>query len=186
MKVKRERIKIENRGKVDEDLLIKTEDFIKKLYFDIDKGDFRKISPKLFYILDYIYLEENEEFGFEFTLLTDIFKGRIEIRKIKDENNFNVLFYKRYPTKGKFTYSLYETKLNIPLEKLNAQFSFVFEFEEKIFKKGDVVLLKSGYMAIIKKYYSNEKIGIIYDEFSEEVEEYIRKEEIDKIIKSNS
>ena len=41
-------------------------------------------------------------------------------------------------------------------------------------------------MAIIKKYYSNEKIGIIYDEFSEEVEEYIRKEEIDKIIKSNS
>ena len=174
MKTKKERIKIENRGKVDEDLLYKTEEFIKQLYFEIDKGDFRKISPKLFYILDYIYLEENEEFGFEFTLLTDIFKGRIEIRKIKNENNFNVLFYKRYPTKGKFTYTLYET------------FSFVLEFEEKIFKKGDVVLLKSGYMAIIKKYYSNEKIGIIYDEFSEDVEEYIRKEDIDKIIKSKS
>ena len=80
---KKDHIKIENRGKVDEDLLIITEDFLKKLYFEIDKGDFRKISPKLFYVLDYKYLEPDEEFGFEFTLLSDIFKGRVEIRKIK-------------------------------------------------------------------------------------------------------
>ena len=39
-------------------------------------------------------------------------------------------------------------------------------------------------VCIIKKYYSNVKIGIIYDEDSEDVEEYIRIEDIDKLIRT--
>lgn len=184
MKQKSEHIRIENRGKVDEDLLFITEEFIKFLCYEVDKGDFKKISPKLFYILDKEDLEENEEFGFEFTLLSDIFKGRIEIRKVKCLDNFNILFYKRLPTKGRFTYELSKVLSNIPLNEINKQFYFILEFEEKTFKKGDVILLKNGYTAIIKKYYSNDKIGVIFDEYADDVEEYIKKEDIDKIIKS--
>ena len=180
-----DKVKIENRGKVDAELLSLTETFIKFLCFDLDKGDFKKISPKLFYVLDREYLENNEKFGFEFTILSDIFKGRIEIRKIKDENKYNILFYKRVPSKGRFDYILSKTIPNIPIEELNKQFYFIVEFEEKSFRKDDIILLKSGYTAIIKKYYSNDKIGIIYDEYSEDIEEYIKKEDIDKLIKSS-
>ena len=38
-------------------------------------------------------------------------------------------------------------------------------------------------IGIIKKYYSNSRIGIIYDECSEEIEDYIRVEDIDKLLK---
>ena len=68
--------------------------------------------------------------------------------------------------------------------EINKQFYFILEFEEKTFKKGDVILLKNGYTAIIEKYYSNDKIGVIFDEYADDVEEYIKKEDIDKIIKS--
>ena len=57
-------IKIENRGKVDEELLIKTEEFIKKLSFDLDNGQFQRLCPKMFYILKETELNEYEEFGF--------------------------------------------------------------------------------------------------------------------------
>ena len=49
---------------------------------------------------------------------------------------------------------------------------------------GNVYLLKNGMVCIIKKYYSNVKIGVIYDEDSEDVEEYIRIEDIDKLIRT--
>ena len=177
-------IKIENRGKVDEDLLIKTEEFINFINFDLDNGLFIRLCPKMFYILKEKELKDDEEFGFEFTLLSDIFKGRIEIRKVKCLDNFNILFYKRLPTKGRFTYELSKVLSNIPLNEINKQFYFILEFEEKTFKKGDVILLKNGYTAIIEKYYSNDKIGVIFDEYADDVEEYIKKEDIDKIIKS--
>ena len=177
-------IKIENRGKVDEDLLIKTEEFINFINFDLDNGLFIRLCPKMFYILKEKELKDDEEFGFEFTLLSDIFKGRIEIRKVKCLDNFNILFYKRLPTKGRFTYELSKVLSNIPLNEINKQFYFILEFEEKTFKKGDVILLKNGYTAIIEKYYSNDRIGVIFDEYADDVEEYIKKEDIDKIIKS--
>ena len=91
--------------------------FIKFLCYEVDKGDFKKISPKLFYILDKEDLEENEEFGFEFTLLSDIFKGRIEIRKVKCLDNFNILFYKRLPITERFTHELSNVLSNIGLNE---------------------------------------------------------------------
>lgn len=176
-------IKIENRGKVDEELLIKTEEFIKKLSFDLDNGQFQRLCPKMFYILKETELNEDEEFGFEFTLLFDIFKGRVEIRKLKDKELYNIHFYKRFPTKGKFIYNLYETKTNIPLQSINIQFDFIIKGENQNIKTGNIYLLKNGMIAIIKKYYSNSKIGVIYDEFAEDVEDYIRMEDIEKLIK---
>ena len=49
-------IKIENRGKVDEDLLIKTEEFIKFLCFDFQRGIFFKLSPKLFKVFKFLFI----------------------------------------------------------------------------------------------------------------------------------
>lgn len=176
-------IKIENRGKVDEDLLIKTEEFINFINFDLDNGLFIRLCPKMFYILKEKELKDDEEFGFEFTLLSDIFKGRVEIRKIKNTNNCNIIFNKRFPTKGKFVYNFYDSKLNIPIEKLNEQFEFIIKGENQQIKTGNIYLLKNGMIGIIKKYYSNSRIGIIYDEYSEEIEDYIRVEDIDKLLK---
>ena len=176
-------IKIENRGKVEIDLLNKTEEFIKKLCFDLDKGKFFKLDPKMFKVLKPEKLNENEEFGFEFTILFSIFKGRVEIRKQKNLNYFNLYFYKRRLAEGKFEYDLYITKLDIALEDLNKAFEFVIKGENQIIKTGNIYLLKNGLVCIIKKLYSNSKIGVIYDESSEEVEDYIRIEDIEKLIR---
>ena len=176
-------IKIENRGKVDISLLNQTEEFIKFLCFDFQRGMFYKLSPKLFKILKLEELNENEEFGFEFTVIFNIFKGRIEIRKQKDLNYFNIYFYKRRPAQGKFEYDLYITKNDITLEDINKAFDFLIKGENQTVATGKVYLLKNGMVCIIKKYYSNIKIGIIYDEDSEDVEEYIRIEDIDKLIR---
>lgn len=177
-------VKIENRGKVDIPLLIKTEEFIKFLCFDFQRGSFFNLSPKLFKVLKLEELNENEEFGFEFTVIFNIFKGRVEIRKQKNLNYFNVYFYKRRPAQGKFEYDLYITKNDIALENLNKVFDFLIKGENQKIATGNVYLLKNGMVCIIKKYYSNVKIGVIYDEDSEEVEEYIRIEDIDKLIRT--
>ena len=86
-------IKIENRGKVDIPLLNKTENFIKFLYFDFQRGIFSKLSPKLFKVLKYEELKTDEEFGFEFTVLFNIFKGRVEIRKQKNLKYFLIYIF---------------------------------------------------------------------------------------------
>lgn len=175
-------VKIENRGKVEEELLFKTEDFLKFLLYDFQKGDFNILNPKMFYVFNEEELKNDEEFGFEFTLFSDIFKGRVEIRK-KKNNLFYILFNKRYPTKGKFIYKPYIEKKNIALEDLFNQFDFVIKGESRKIKTGKVYLLKNGMIGIVKKYYSNSKIGIIYDEYAEEVEEYIKIEDIEKEIR---
>lgn len=177
-------IKIENRGKINMNLLNKTESFIKRFYFDIDNGQFSKLSPKIFKVLKPEELEEDEEFGFEFTIIFNIFKGRVEIRKQKDLDYFNVLFYKRRQGQGKFEYDLYITKKNIPLLELNKAFDFIINGEDQKIGTGNVYLLKNGLVCIIKKYYSNSHIGIIYDEDSEEVEEYIRIEDIERLLRT--
>lgn len=178
-------IKIENRGKVDNDILLsKTEDFIRKLFFEIDNGRFLIFNPKMIYVLKETELNENEELGFRFTLLFDIFKGRVIIAKIKDKDSVNIYFYKRHPIKGRFEYNLYNTKLNIPYNKINNQFNFIITGENLEIKTGNIYLLKNGIVCIIKKLYSNHKIGVIYDECSEEVEDYIQIEDIDKQIKN--
>ena len=41
-------------------------------------------------------------------------------------------------------------------------------------------MLTTGYVAIIRKYYSNSKIGVVFDEDAEEIEDFISKEEIIK------
>lgn len=176
-------IKIENRGKIEMGLLQKTESFIKELCFDINKGQFSKLSPKMFKVLKPEELTEQEEFGFEFTILFNIFKGRVEIRKQKDLNYFNVLFYKRRQGQGRFEYDLYITKNDIPLSNLNSAFDFIINGEDQKIGTGNVYLLKNGLVCIIKKYYSNSHIGIIYDEDSEEVEDYIRIEDIEKLLR---
>ena len=84
---------------------------------------------------------------------------------------------------GKFGYNFYDSKLNIPIEKLNEQFEFIIKGENQQIKTGNIYLLKNGMIGIIKKYYSNSRIGIIYDECSEEIEDYIRVEDIDKLLK---
>jgi hypothetical protein len=177
-------VKIENRGKVDIPLLQKTEEFIKFLCFDFQRGMFYKLSPKLFKVLKKEELGENEEFGFEFTVIFNIFKGRIEIRKQKDLDYFNIYFYKRRPAQGRFEYDLYITKKDIILENINKAFDFLIKGENQKIATGNVYLLKNGMVCIIKKYYSNVKIGVIYDEDSEDVEEYIRIEDIDKLIRT--
>lgn len=176
-------IKIENRGKVNVSLLQKTEEFIKFLCFDFQRGIFYKLSPKLFKVLKESELNQNEEFGFEFTVIFNIFKGRIEIRKQKDLDYFNIYFYKRRPAQGKFEYDLYITKIDISLDNLNKEFDFLIKGESQKIATGNVYLLKNGMVCIIKKYYSNVKIGVIYDEDSEDVEEYIRIEDIEKLIR---
>ena len=186
MKDKSKYIKIENRGKVDIPLLNKTEDFIKFLCFDFQRGMFYKLNPKLFKVLKLEDLNQDEEFGFEFTVIFNIFKGRIEIRKQKDLEYFNVYFYKRRPAQGRFEYDLYITKNNIPLEDLNKLFDFLIKGENQKIATGNVYLLKNGMVCIIKKYYSNTRIGVIYDEDSEYVEEYIRIEDIDKLIRTKN
>lgn len=177
-------IKIENRGKVDISLLSKTEEFIKFLYFDFQRGIFSKLNPKLFKVLKREELNIEEEFGFEFTVFFDIFKGRVEIRKQKDLDYFNIYFYKRKPTQGKFEYNLYITKKDVILDKLNEAFDFLIKGENQKIVTGNVYLLKNGMVCIIKKYYSNSKIGVIYDEDSEDVEEYVRIEDIEKLIRT--
>lgn len=176
-------IKIENRGKVDISLLNKTEEFIKFLCFDFQRGIFFKLSPKLFKVLKLKELNDYEEFGFEFTVIFNIFKGRVEIRKQKNLDYFNIYFYKRRPAQGKFEYDLYIVKNGISLENLNKEFDFLIKGENQKIATGNVYLLKNGMVCIIKKYYSNTKIGIIYDEDSEDVEEYIKIEDIDKLIR---
>lgn len=176
-------IKIENRGKVELFLLNKTEEFIKFLCFDLDKGKFYKLGPKLFRVLKINELHEDEEFGFEFTIIFNIFKGRVEIRKQKNLDYFNIYFYKRKPSQGKFVYNLYLTKKDISLENINKEFEFLIKGEHQKISTGNVYLLKNGLVCIIKKYYSNSRIGIIYDEDSEDVEEYIRIEDIEELLK---
>lgn len=177
-------IKIENRGKIEFSLLQKTENFIKSLYFDINKGAFAKLSPKMFKVLKPEELNDNEEFGFEFTIIFNIFKGRVEIRKQKDLEYFNIYFYKRRPAQGRFEYDLYLTKKDILLENINDAFKFIVKGENQKIATGNVYLLKNGLVCIIKKYYSNSHIGIIYDESSEEVEDYIRIEDIEKLLRT--
>lgn len=177
-------VKIENRGKIDFSLLSKTEEFIKQLCFDVDKGIFLKLSPKLFKVLKNEELEETEELGFQFTILFNVFKGRVEIRKQRDLDYFNIYFYKRRPAEGKFEYDLYIVKKDIALQDINKEFDFIKKGENRKIETGNVYLLKNGLVCIIKKYYSNIKIGVIYDENSEEVEEYIRIEDIDKLIRA--
>ena len=183
MKSRYKCVKIENRGKVEISLLTKTENFINFLYFEFQKGIFAKLSPKLFKVLKQDELNEDEEFGFEFTIIFNIFKGRVEIRKQKDLEYYNIYFYKRIPAQGKFKYHLYITKKDISLEDINKTFNFLINGENQKIATGNVYLLKNGLVCIIKKYYSNERIGVIYDECSEDVEEYIRIEDIEKLLK---
>lgn len=179
-------VKIENRGKIDIPLLNKTEEFIKFLCFDFQRGMFYKLSPKLFKVLKVEGLDESEEFGFEFTVIFNIFKGRIQIRKQKNLEYFNIYFYKRRLAQGKFEYDLYITKKDVPLEDINKTFDFLIKGENQKIATGNVYLLKNGMVCIIKKYYSNVKIGVVYDEDSEDVEEYIRIEDIDKLIRTKN
>lgn len=175
-------VKIENRGKVEEELLFKTEDFLKFLLYDFQKGDFNILNPKMFYVFNEEELKKDDDFGFEFTLFSDIFKGRVEIRKKKD-NSFSILFNKRYPAKGKFIYKPYIEKKNIALEDLFKQFDFVIKGENRQIKTGKVYLLKNGMVGIVRKYYSNSKIGIVYDEYASEVEEFVKIEDIEEEIR---
>ena len=173
-------IKIENRGKVEEDLLIITENFIQRFYYDLN---FKKFYPKMFYILKKKELKDNEEFGFIFSVLFDIFKGKISICKIKNSNCFNIYFYKRHPIKGRFDYNLYKTKENIQEDNIKDEFDFLIKGENQKIQTGKAYLLKNGMIGIVKKYYSNTKIGIIYDEYSEKIEDFITIEDIEKILK---
>lgn len=180
---KRNSVKIENRGKVELFLLLQTEQFINNLYYYLDKGNFRKLEPKLFRVLKKEQLNDNEEFGFEFIVLFNIFKGKIEIRKQKDLNYFNIKFYKRYASEGHFIYKFYMEKNNIKEDDINKALEFIIKGENKIVRTGGIYLLKNGLVCIIKKYYSNSKIGVIYDETSEDIEEYIRIEDIEELIR---
>lgn len=176
------KIKIENKGKVEPEELEFAEDMIKHLY-SITKGEFESISPKMFYILSKSEIEEYELGGFEFTILSSSFKGRIEVRK-NNIGSFNLYFNKRLPTKGKFTYEFYHKVENILEKDILGRLDFCKEDSTEFFiKKGDVIMLNSGYIAIIRKYYSNSEIGINYDEEDTEVEEYIKKEDILKRIR---
>jgi len=172
------KIKIENRGKVEPEELEITENLIKHLY-SATKGDFESISPKMFYILKKEEINEDELCGFEFTILSSSFKGRIEIRQTLT-NKYNIYFYRRIPTKIKFTYEYYNKIENVDEKQILCKLEFCKEGDKRDFfvKKGDVVMLNSGYACIIKKYYSNIKIGVVYDEESEEIEDYITKEDI--------
>lgn len=175
-------IKIENRGKVDEDLLIISENLLKKIYFEVEGGIFQTLCPKMFNILKEEDLREEEICGFEFTLLYDIFKGRVHIKQTK-EGLLNVTFFKRYPSKGKFVYELYKEIINISFENLFNQFDFIIKGENRKIKTGNIYLLKNGLIGIVRKYYSNQKIGIVYDEDSPEIEEYVTIEDFDKLFK---
>lgn len=176
------KIKIENRGKVSPELLEKTEDFINYLYFELNNGAFKKLSPKLFRVIESSCLKEDEIFGFECTLLFDIFKGRINIIK-KKNNLFRILFFKRFPNKGKFSYELYLTKDDISENLINKNLEFIVVGEGIRVKVGNTYLLKNGLVAIVKKNFSNSKIGVIYDEDSEDVEEYIKIEDIKQLLR---
>lgn len=176
-------VKIENRGKCSEEELIFTEEMLDFICNKLNKGAFMKIDPKMFYVLKKSEIEENELGGFEFTICSSFFKGRIEIRETVD-GNYNIYYYKRANTKGKFQYELYNKDLDVPEDKLLSKFDFLNieneELDNIFLKKGDVVILDTGYVGIIRKYYSNQRIGIVFDEDSEEVEEYIPKTRIVK------
>ena len=181
--MERYKIKIENRGKVEQEDLVLVEELIEHISL-INNKEFLTICPKMFYALKPSEIREDEICGFEFTILSSYFKGRIEI-KLNKNNNYNVNYYRRLPTKGRFTYELYKKEFDILEKDLLDKFEFCKESSDKeIFvKKGDVVMLNTGFVAIIRKYYSNNKIGIIFDEDSEEIEEFISKENIIKKIR---
>lgn len=182
MKKDKYTVKIENRGKCSEEEVKTTEVLLDYICNTLQKGAFMKIEPKMFYVLKKSEMEDDEVCGFEFTINSSFYKGRIEIRE-NVEGNYNIYYNKRINTKGKFTYKLEKVDKDIPEEDLISQFDFLNankDVEDIMIKKGDVVLLENGYIGIVLKYYSNSSIGISYSEDETEPEEYINKSQIIK------
>lgn len=183
MKTSRKRyIKIENRGKVSQKLLKKTEDFLYYIFYDLDGGLFKRLCPKMIYVLKKSELSEGEMCGFCFFLNSDIFKGNVEIRLLEDEKS-NIYFHKRHSHSDRFIYKEYLKEENISLSELNEQFNFIIEGEGNRIKTGGVYELTDGRICIVQKYCSNCKIGINYDEYDDFIEEYIRIEQIKRQIR---
>lgn len=179
-------IKIENRGKVSRERLAKTEELMKKVTYQLDRGRFQNLCPKMYMVLTKEELESNESIGFQVTLFFDIFKGHVHIKKQKGVDLYNIDFLKRYPAEGKFMYKLSKQIKDVPFQDLFNQFKFMIEGENQKLRTGNVYLLKNGLVAILVKYYSNDKLGIKYDEYAEDIEEFITIEDIDSLIREAS
>ena len=85
-------IKIENRGKIKSNKIKGIENFIKFIYYENNRGEFQSLFPKLFFALKEEELNTNEDVGFQFTLLFDRFKGRVNICKLRNKNFVNIYF----------------------------------------------------------------------------------------------
>ena len=178
-------IQIENRGKVSIDRYELTIKWIENIIYGLgSKFSLEKFDPKMIYILPKEELSQEESLGFSFTLFSNLFKGHVAIKKIKGEELFNIAFYRRLPTKIRFTYKLSKSFEKVGLYDIIKQFNFVVIGENNhSIKIGNVYLLKNGLIAIVKKYYSNDKIGVVFDEFAPNIEEYISVEDLDSLIR---
>lgn len=181
--IMKEQIRIENKGKISKNRYELTEELIQKIVYGLGENSLIKFCPKMYNICTLDNLTEEESIGFYFTLLFDIFKGKVYIKKQKNKQLYNLDFYRRFPTKEKFTYSLTKQIKDIHLQDIVRQFNFIIVGENQNIKTGNIYLLKSGLVGIIRKYYSNIHIGISYDEYNPDIEDFIGVEDIEALIR---
>lgn len=184
--------KIENKGKVTEEEFQISKDIL-GIISKIDKFTFLSFLPKCIFSLKREDLQENEKGGILFNVTGEYLKGRVRICKNID-GLYNLYFFKKTLKDKKVFFKEYKNEFNIRERDLVSTMEFIDEgeenkIEEKIkisLKKGDVCLLDDGFVCIIRNYFSNEKIGVVYDEDDIEPKDFISKERIIKVIRSLS